>query len=450
LYLQQVWDFFYDREPADSASSNLALKKLPSDLAGGVLCQARQVEMRRYSRLSAIRLRYPNAPTKYWLAIFLFLLVGTHRTEAISPVDRLGQEVRTQSTDLAALTDLLDKQLGANRLAQAAITLSEIDRTLAEHDVRRVPIAQLLVRHNAYGLAVSEFETLHRADPKSYEFSYDLALAYHRAGQNSRASTFLQDLLATNESAELEDLMGEIEQSRGAMAGALTAFRRATELNPKSEDYRLHYGQALVNQGNLRDAVGVFAAAAKDLPQSAQVWMAWGGTLYLLGRFEESAQKLLHAAEIAPQNPRVYFLLGRAYDAAGSRRDVILLQFERYLSQGPRDAWAEYFYGKILAERAAQGSSQDLDKAQLHVERALALDSTLSEAHAELGSILDTRGHLDAAKRELEEATRLDRSSSIAYYRLAHVYRELGQNDKAREAIEKFNQLKRKNSVQPK
>jgi tetratricopeptide (TPR) repeat protein len=132
------------------------------------------------------------------------------------------------------------------------------------------------------------------------------------------------------------------------------------------------------------------------------MWMAWGGTLYLLGRFTDSAEKLLHAADIAPQDPRVYFLLGRAYGAAGSFRDAIAKQFARHLTETPSDAWAQYFYGRILAEESGQRSSKDLDEAQRHVERAIALDGNFSEAHAELGSILDTRGQLDAARRELE------------------------------------------------
>ena len=83
------------------------------------------------------------------------------------------------------------------------------------------------------------------------------------------------------------------------------------------------------------------------------------------------------------------------------------------------------------------------------MEKALALDGSLAEAHAELGSILDTRGQLDAARRELELATRLDPNSSTAFYRLAHVYQELGQTEQARAAIAKFQQLKKEKDRSP-
>ena len=348
-----------------------------------------------------------------------------------------------------ALSGLLDAQLRSNRVEQAAVTLAEIDRRLGEQDARRVQIAELLVGRGAYGLAVREFEALHSADPKSYEFSYDLALAYHRARRDARASTFLQDLLAHKDSAELEDLLGEVEQSRGSANNSVTAFRRAVELDPKNENYLLHFGQALVNRGSLNQAVTVFAAATKDLPHSSQMWMAWGSALYLLGRFGDSAQKLLQAADIAPQDPRVYFLLGRAYGAAGPYRDAIAKQFARHVIDTPNDAWAQYFYGRILTERSTHRPSGDLDEAQRHVERALALDGSLGEAHAELGNILDAKGELDAARRELEQATKLDPNSSIAFYRLAHVYQELGQTEQARAAIAKFQQLKKEKNRSP-
>ena len=351
--------------------------------------------------------------------------------------------------DFRALVGLLDAQLRLNRAEQAAVTLAEIDRRLGEHDARRVQIAELLVGRGAYGLAIREFEALHKADPKSYEFSYDLALAYHRAGRDAQASTFLESLLAHKDGAELEDLLGEVEQSRGSANKSVTAFRRAVELDPRNENYVLHFGQALVNRGSLDEAVAVFAAATKDLPNSSQMWMAWGGTLYLLGRFTDSAQKLLQAAEIAPQDPRVYFLLGRAYGAAGPCRDAIANQFARHVIETPNDAWAQYFYGRILAERTTQRSSGGLDEAQRHVEKALALDGRLAEAHAELGTILDMKGQLDAARRELELATRLDPNSSTAFYRLAHVYQELGQTEQARAAIAKFQQLKKEKNHSP-
>jgi Tfp pilus assembly protein PilF len=108
----------------------------------------------------------------------------------------------------------------------------------------------------------------------------------------------------------------------------------------------------------------------------------------------------------------------------------------------PKDVWAQYFYGKILAARSRQASSGDLTEAQQHLERAVALDSNLAEAHMELGNVLEMRGQREAARGELERAVQLDPKLSAAYYRLAQVYRKLGETTPAQKAVEKFQQLK--------
>jgi tetratricopeptide (TPR) repeat protein len=108
----------------------------------------------------------------------------------------------------------------------------------------------------------------------------------------------------------------------------------------------------------------------------------------------------------------------------------------------PKDVWAQYFYGKILAARSQQASSGDLTEAQQHLERAVALDSNLAEAHMELGNVLEMRGQMEAARGELERAVQLDPKLSAAYYRLAQVYRKLGETTPAQKAVEKFQQLK--------
>jgi tetratricopeptide (TPR) repeat protein len=147
---------------------------------------------------------------------------------------------------------------------------------------------------------------------------------------------------------------------------------------------------------------------------------------------------------MAPQDPQVYYLLGRAYDAAGLLQDVIAQRFAGYVATQPQDAWAEYFYGRILAARGQQSSREDLAEAQQHLERAIVLDGRLAEAHAELGSVLARRNQLGAARRELERAVQLDPESSAAFYKLAEVYRKLGKMEQAQEAVETFQKLKAK------
>jgi tetratricopeptide (TPR) repeat protein len=340
------------------------------------------------------------------------------------------------------LIGMLQAQLKLQQEERVRITLAELDARLRPRDPRRLQLGALLASEGAYELAVIEFERLHEAQPDSYEIGYNLALAYHRAGKEDEASVLLESLVAGNEKGELLNLQGDVEESRGNHARALEAFWRAAELEPRNEDYRFDYANALVRRGNFDKASEAFAAGTRDFPGSVRMTLGWGAAYYLAGRYEQAAQTLLHAVEIAPRSPEVYYLLGRAYDAAGTFQESIARAFRDHLQTEPGDAWAHLFFGKILLARARQSSPRDLGEAERHLTKAIALDGKLSEAHLALGDLFESRGQLDAARRELERAVALDPKSSAAYYKLAQIYRKLGRPDRSKAAIEKFQQLK--------
>jgi len=344
--------------------------------------------------------------------------------------------------DPTLLMSMLQARLKLKQEVQARATLSELDQRLAPRDPRRVQLAALLVEQGSYELAIPEFERLRAMNPNSYDLSYNLALAYHRAGKEAQASALLESLLARGENAELENLLGEVEQNRGNHARALTALRRAAELEPRNERYRFDYAYSLVRGGTIDLAVDAFAGATRDFPGSARMWLGLGASHYLKGSYQDAAQALLRAAEVAPNSPEVYYLLGRAYDAAGPLQDAITDQFQRYLRTDPRDPWAYCLYGRILGARATQGAQADLAEAQQHLEKALTLAADLAEAHFELGKVLEARGQLEGGGRELERAIELDPKMSGAYYRLVQIYRRLGKHARAAQALQSFQQLK--------
>ncbi len=372
-------------------------------------------------------------------SVGLTFLLDNQPAEALKHFERASQLKPHDSTLLA---NELRAHLRLKQEPQAATTLAELDTQWDAHDQRRVQVAALLVSEGAYKLAAREFEVLHKAQPESDEVSYNLALAYHRAGQEAQASALLESLLAGKEKADLEDLLGEVQQSRGDRTRSLAAFGRAVELEPRNEEYRYDYAQALARQGALHQAVEVFAIATKDFPRSVRMWLGWGATYYLAGKYTEAARTILEAVEIAPQRAEAYYLLGRAYDAAGPLQDAIAQRFAHYVNVRPKDAWARFFYARILIARSQAASSRGLVEAQRHLEAAIELDGNLAEAYTELGNVLEMRGQLDAARKELERAVQLDPNSTSAFYKLARVYRNLGELDRAQRATERFQQLK--------
>jgi tetratricopeptide (TPR) repeat protein len=367
------------------------------------------------------------------------LLVRNKPSQALNPLLKAN---RLDPSSSGILTALLEVYLKLERSSQAGPILEELNRQIANDYSQQMQLAKVLVREGAFDLAITQFERLLKMRPASYELNYDLALAYHRAGRDDRAATQIHRMLSQHDNAELQNLLGEVEEKRHNYPQALAAYKKATELQPKSEEYQLDYATELALHWNPSDALGAFLAGVKAFPNSATLWMGLGGCYYLLGKYRQAAETLLHTSQLAPDNGNVYALLGLAYDAAGSLQSDVAKRFEDYLKARPDDARAHYFYGKILLGQSKEKSEKDFSRAKQEFVKAIALDPSLPQARLELGELLRMQGDLPAARAQLEAAVELDPESSDAYYQLMGIYRKLGEQRKADLALQKFRKLK--------
>jgi len=404
----------------------------------------KKLEDARQEFTAVLNVNHKDFLSRY--SVGLTYLLAHHPTEALQ---HFAQALQLKPRDPTVLTGMLEAYLELNQRAKAEKALTEIDPQFSSDDPRRLQFAELLVSQGAYGLAALEFEALYRVHPDSYDIGYNLALAHHRDGKEDQASALLENLLARKDDAELEDLLGEVEEARGKPARSLAAFRRAMELEPTSEDYRFDYARALVDSSTLKDALEAFTRATREFPHSARMVLGLAATYYLAGKYQDAAETLLRAAEVAPNRPEVYYLLGQAYDAAGPLQNAIQQQFARYLDTGAVDPWAEYSYGRILARQAEQGAPVTLADAQRHLERAITLDDRLPESHAGLSDVLEMRGQYEEARAQLERAVQLNPKYSSAFYKLSQIYRRLGQLDKAGQAAATFERLKSEQNKNP-
>lgn len=369
-----------------------------------------------------------------------FALLSRHK-----PSQALGPLVKAQHlspSDPGLLTGILQAHLELGQRAQAEAALAELNRHLAGDESQQMQLAAFLVKQGDYDLAIVQFKHLLKSNPDSYDLNYNLALAYHRAGEEVQASAQIHKMLVQAGNAELENLLGEVEASRGNYPQSLAAYRRAEILQPKNEEYQLDYATELALHSNPAEALKNFAVGVKSFPDSASWWMGLGGCYYLLGKYKEAAETLLHASQLAAGNSNVYAMLGLAYDAAGPLKKSIAERFDEYLKAHPGDAVSHYFYGKILLDQNQDKAGSNIEQAQRELNKALELNPNLAPAHLELAKLLKMRGDTRAARTQLETVVRLDPESSDAYYQLMQVYRKLGQTQEAATAAQKFQRLK--------
>jgi tetratricopeptide (TPR) repeat protein len=369
-----------------------------------------------------------------------FALLSQHKpSQALGPLIK-AQHLNPADPDL--LTGILQAYLEMGQRAQAEAVLAELNRHLAGNESQQMQLAAFLVHQGDYHLAIVQFKNLLKSNPPSYDLNYNLALACHRAGEEDQAAAQIHKMLVQGGNAELENLLGEVEASRGNYPQSLAAYRQAAILQPGTEEYQLDYATELALHSNPAEALKNYAAGVKSFPNSANWWMGLGGCYYLVGKYKEAAEALLHASQLASGNTNVYAMLGLAYDAAGPLKKPIAERFEDYLKTHPGDATSHYFYGKILIDENQGKAGGNLERAQHELNKAVELNPNLAQAHLELAKILKMRGDTRAARTQLETVVKLDPESSDAYYQLMQVCRKLGQTREAAIAAEKFQRLK--------
>ncbi|MFM7230522.1 MAG: protein kinase domain-containing protein [bacterium] len=132
----------------------------------------------------------------------------------------------------------------------------------------------------------------------------------------------------------------------------------------------------------------------------------------------------------------IEYLKGQ-HESAGSSPQAIelsLRHFHRALELAPdyAPAWAGLAHGHNLrGHRGMAPMSEALPAARAAAERALALDDTLAEAHAQLGVALSYLNEHDDALRELQHAVRLNPGLASAHAQLGRMFYVDGRHAEA-------------------
>jgi class 3 adenylate cyclase/TolB-like protein/Tfp pilus assembly protein PilF len=139
--------------------------------------------------------------------------------------------------------------------------------------------------------------------------------------------------------------------------------------------------------------------------------------------------ELARAAAKSPNSLEAYDLVLRGrhlmHQVARSSNAEARALFERAIQLDPNYAPAYVGLARVNSDSATQGwtpdPSQALERAETLVQRAIALDSSNSSAHAALGLILVFFGEHDRALEELKRAIDLNPSDADAYRGLTGV-----------------------------
>jgi tetratricopeptide (TPR) repeat protein len=369
-------------------------------------------------------------------------LVYSAQSQDTRATQHLQKAVTLKPDSAAARTNLATNlaHLGKTELA------TEQFRKAVELDPRNFEtnhnLGEAFARSGKVAEAALYLEKAQQIDPSSYDNGYDLSLAYLQINRLADAQRLLRDLLKQKNTAELHNLLAEVEEKDGKFVEAANEYEAAAHLEP-SESNLFDWGGELLLHRTLDPAVEVFKQGVQRYPASQRMVVGLGMTYYARGNYDDAVQSLLRAADLNPSEPSCYFFLSKAYDSSPSRADEVIQRFRRFAELQPRNARALYYYAMSLWKgRRAQDPGLDLHQIESLLTQSLELDPKLGEAHLQLGNLYSDENKYVEAIPEYKLALELNSDLADAYYRLGQAYVRAGEKGRAQEQFQVYQKIR--------
>ncbi len=325
---------------------------------------------------------------------------------------------------------LLEAQLGAGEDIHPTLdTLRSLTLPHEQELLLRQRLAELLIAHDRYAESIEELKRALELDPNRADLSFNLALAQFKAGQLDDAFATSESARKLADSAESEDLQGDIQEARGNNLAAVHNYETAVGLAPNEERYRLSLALELIRHKSFEPARLVLHQAEQVRPESWRIQVALGMLEYFAGSAGDATRILLRASELAPNpEPALSYLGSIQMDESGVPDSAALRRICDYADAHSGAAKLGLDCAALLFRKAY--ASHDSSQADEIAKRLSAAAKALPKdaaPHCQLGKAYRWIEHWQEALRESQICVRMDPDSADAHYRLAQLYRHLGQ-----------------------
>jgi tetratricopeptide (TPR) repeat protein len=145
----------------------------------------------------------------------------------------------------------------------------------------RQRLASVLISHKEIAEAITDLQGAASLDPRRPDLQYNLALAEFQAGRLEDAAKSAEKCKDLGNDADLEGLIGDIQEARGNNLDAVKSYQAAIGLAPSEEKYRLSLAVELIHHSNLDAARVVLQQAQVLQPNSWRIELALGMVEYL-------------------------------------------------------------------------------------------------------------------------------------------------------------------------
>ncbi len=324
---------------------------------------------------------------------------------------------------------LLQAQLALKQDPTATLqTLGAIPLPAEEELPLHLELGRILADGGLHKEAASEFQAAAALAPDQVDTLFDLAVEQYRAQQWDAALATVERTSLLSDSAELEDLKGDIQEARADYVAAAQSYQRAVALAPNDERYRLSFGAELLKHQSYEPALVVYQQAAGLFPDSVRVRVALGMTYFFLERYDDASQALIQAVQLDRDSDLALNYLGITQLAQpGEVSAAASTPICQRADSNPHDGLAATYCGALLLRQAYDAADKSQSE-EIHrrLAGAVKLSSKDPIANCQLGKALEWTEEWKEARPQMETCVRLQPDSAENHYRLAQVYKHLG------------------------
>lgn len=372
-----------------------------------------------------------------------------------------GRAALMQGVELFAKGDLAGAEKSLNEGLKLDPALVEIYLVLAE----------IRLRQNRFDDAEAIVRKAMTVKPNAPNILVALGNVLLLKKSNTQAEEMYRKALAINKDHVPAYLgLGELYlRALNKPKEAITAYRRAAEINPNLPSAHFALGTAYAAAKQKDEAIAAFQKAAKLTPTDPQAMHAIGrlqasekkldlavtsftealtanasyqpalidraDALAELGRNQEAVLDYENAVRKQADNAQLWLKLALINDRL-KRKDEAIDAYKKALSFNSSFSLAYNNLAWLTME-----NKSDLDQALAWSIQATSLAPKVPQFYDTLGWIYRARGELEMARKSLETATRLTPPQADAFYHLGVVLQEQGKTKEARAALTRALQI---------
>src|SRR5579862_3990938 len=178
-------------------------------------------------------------------------------------------------------------------------------------------LGRLYRLNNDLQKAEDEFKTAVKLEPDSEEAVTTLAYLYNEEGDTNRAVQVLSSVPDDGRSAKMYSALGYTYEQRKEYKQAITAYRKAIELDRDNLDAIRGLAQNLLNDGQTDAALEQYKIIAESNPEDAQTYLRMAEIYRRNGKFDLALENLKKAESMVQDSMEVPYNMAAVYQAQG-------------------------------------------------------------------------------------------------------------------------------------